>query len=88
MKYKRHYFAGRHSGCISNCNSHLPNTYKKGLIDTLSYRAYNIRSNCSNLYQEINYLKTVWQKNLFLLFFIHAFTKHKHKNLTSAKKDV
>ena len=61
------------SSVYLNCNSHLPTTYKKGLIDTLSYRAYNICSNCSSLYQEINDKKTVWQKNLFPLFFIHVF---------------
>ena len=33
------------SGVYLHFNSHLPNTYKKDLIDTLSYRTYNIYSN-------------------------------------------
>ena len=43
-----------------NFNSHFPNMYEKGLLDTLLYRAYNICSNHSGFHQEINYLKTVW----------------------------
>ena len=42
-----------------NLNSHLPNTYRKGLIDTLLYRAYNICSTYSSFHQEIDYLKSV-----------------------------
>ena len=85
------------SGVYLNFNSHLPNMYKKGLIDTLLYRAYNICSNYSSFHQEINYLKTVWQKNLFPLFFIDKcvqkflnklFIKRNHQNLTSTKKEV
>ena len=33
------------SGVYLHFNSHLPNTYKKDLIDTLLYRTYNICSN-------------------------------------------
>ena len=51
-------------------NSHLPNTYKKGLVDTLLSQAFNICPNYSSFHQEINYLKTVWQKNSFLLFLL------------------
>ena len=85
------------SGVYLHFNSHLPNKYKKGLIDTLLYRVYNICSNYSSLHQEINYLKTVWQKNSFPLFFIDKFVqkffnklfiKRNHKNLTWAKKEV
>ena len=47
------------SGVYLNFNSHLPNIYKKGLIDTLLYRAYNICSSYASFDQEINYLKTV-----------------------------
>ena len=51
----------------------------------------------SSFHQEINYLKTIWQKNSFPLFFIDKcvqniltklFIKRNHKNLTSAKKKV
>ena len=58
------------SGVYLNFNSHLPNMYKKGLIDTLLYRAYNICSSYASFDQEISYLKAVWQKNSFPLFFI------------------
>ena len=53
-----------------NFINHLPNTYKKGFIDTLLGQAYNICFNYSSFHREINCLKTVWQKNLFLLFFV------------------
>ena len=39
--------------------------HKKVLIDSLLYPAYNICSNYSSPHQEINYLKTVWQKIRF-----------------------
>ena len=58
------------SGVYLNLNSHLPFEYKKGLLHTLLYRAYNIYSNYTNLHQEIVYLKSVWQKNSLPLFFI------------------
>ena len=58
-----------------NFSSDLENTYKKGLIDTLFYRDYNICFNFSSFHQEINYLKTVYQKNLFLLLFIDMCSK-------------
>ena len=85
------------SGVYLNFNSHLPNMYKKGLIDTLFYRAYNICSSYASFDQEINYPKTVWQKNSFPLFFIDKcvqkflnklFIKRNHQKLTSAKKEV
>ena len=38
------------NGVHPTFNSHLANTYKKGLIDTLSYCGYNICSNYSSLH--------------------------------------
>ena len=85
------------SGVYLNFSSHLPNIYKKGLIDTLLYRAYNACSSYASFDQEINYLKTVWQKNSFPLFFIDKcaqkflnklFIKRNHQKLTSARKEV
>ena len=58
------------SGVYLNFNSHLPSEYKKGLLYTLLYRAYNICPNYTNLHQEIVYLKSVWQKNSFPLFLL------------------
>ena len=57
------------SGVYLNFNSHLPNMYKKGLIDTLLYRAYNICSTYTSFHQEIIYVKTIWQKNSFPLIY-------------------
>ena len=71
--------------------------YKKGLIDTLLYRAYSICSNYSGFHQKISYLKTVWEKNSLPLFFIDKciqkflnklFIKRNHQTLTSTKKEV
>ena len=75
-----------------NLNSHLPSEHKKGLFQTLLYRAYN-----TNLRQEIVYLKSVWQKNSFPLFFIDKcvhkflnslFLKRHHLKPSSEKKEV
>ena len=57
------------SGVYLNFNNHLPSEYKKGLLHTLLYRAYNICSNYTNFHQEIVYLKSVLQKNSSPLFF-------------------
>ena len=71
--------------------------HKKGLIDTLLYRAYSICSNYSGFHKKISYLKTVWEKNSFPLFFIDKciqkflnklFIKRNHQTLTSTKKEV
>ena len=78
-----------------NLSRHLPNTYKKGLIGSLLYRAYNICSNYSSFQQEINYLKIVWQKNIFSIFVINKYVqkflnklliKSNHQNFTLKKK--
>ena len=63
------------SGVYMNYGSHLPINYKKGLIHTLLYRAYNICSDFQSLHLEIMFLKTVWQKNRFPLFFIDSCVK-------------
>ena len=63
------------SGVYMNYNSFLPKNYKKGLIDTLLFRSYNICADYSILHNEIKYLKTIWQKNLFPLLFIDSCIK-------------
>ena len=63
------------SSVYMNYGSHLPINYKKGLIHTLLYRAYNICSDFQSLHLEIMFLKTVWQKNRFPLFFIDSCVK-------------
>ena len=62
-------------GVYLNFHSHLPTDYKKGLIDTLLHRSYNIRSNYTSFHQEILFLKSVWQQNSFPLFFIDKCVK-------------
>ena len=47
------------SGVYMNYNSFLPINYKKGLIDTLIFRSYNICADHSILHNEIKYLKTI-----------------------------
>ena len=85
------------SGVYLNFNSHLPSEYKKGLVHTLLYRTYNICSNDTNLHKDIAYLKSVWQKNSFLLFSIDecihkflnsSFLKRRHLKPSSEKKEV
>ena len=51
------------SGVYLNFHSHLPTNYKKGLIDTLLHRSYNICSDYASFHQEILFIKSVWQKN-------------------------
>ena len=57
------------SGVYMNYNSFLPTNYKKGLINTLLFQPYNICANYSILHNKIKYLKAIWQKNSFPLFF-------------------
>ena len=42
-------------------NSFLPMHYKKGLIHTLLFRAYNICVDYITLHTEIEFLKSIWQ---------------------------
>ena len=80
-----------------NYNSFLPTNYKKGLIDTLLFRSYNICADYSILHNEIKYLKTIWQKNSFPLFFIYncveefldnLFITRKSSNTISDEKEI
>ena len=43
------------SGVYMNCHSLLPTNYKKGLIDTLLFRYYNICAHFSILHNKIKY---------------------------------
>ena len=85
------------SGVYLNHNSFLPSDYKKGLIHTLLFRAYNICSDYVLLHNEIEYLKSGWQKNSFPLFFIDSCVKkffdklfiiRKTSNSVPQKKEV
>ena len=85
------------SGIYMNYNSFLPTNYKKGLIDTLLFRSYNICADYSILHNVIKYLKTIWQKNSFPLFFSDnciknfldkLFITRKSSNTISDKKEI
>ena len=58
------------SGVYTNYNSFLSLKYKKGLIHTLLFRAFNICADYNTFHNEVQYLKLIWQKNYFLYFFI------------------
>ena len=47
------------SGVYSNFRSFMPETYKRGLVSTLLYRAYMISSSFQSLHKEIENLKIV-----------------------------
>ena len=51
------------SGVYSNFRSFMPDTYKRGLVSTLLYRAYMISSSFQSLHKEIENLKKVFSKN-------------------------
>ena len=51
------------SGVYSNFSSFMPDTYKRGLVSTLLYRAYMISSSFQSLHKEIENLKKVFSKN-------------------------
>ena len=76
------------SGVYLNFHSHLPTDYKKGLIDTLLHRSYNICTDDASFHQEILFLKSVWQKNYCPLFFIDKCVKKFLDKLFIKKKKI
>ena len=51
------------SGVYTDFKSFMPDTYKKGLISTLLYRAYAITSSFRSLHEEVENLKKIFAKN-------------------------
>ena len=51
------------SGVYTNFRSFMPETYKKGLVSTLLYRAFMICSSFQSLHKEIENLKKIFSKN-------------------------
>lgn len=51
------------SGVFTNYAAFMPETYKKGLISTLLFRAYTINSSLTGLHDEIEKLKSIFHKN-------------------------
>ena len=63
------------SGVNMNYNSFLPLKYKKGLIHTPLFRAFNICADYNTFHNEVQYLKLIWQKNSFPLFSLIVVSK-------------
>ena len=51
------------SGVYTNFDSFMPDTYQRGLISTLLYRAYAISSSYGSLHEEVENLKKIFAKN-------------------------
>ena len=58
------------SGLYLNFNSFYQWTTKKGLIHNPLFCAYSRCADYTTLHKEIEFLKSIWQRNLFPLFFI------------------
>ncbi len=51
------------SGVYTNFSSFMPDTYKRGLVSTLLYRAYSISSSYGSLHEEVENLKKIFARN-------------------------
>ena len=51
------------SGVYTNYESFMPDTYKRGLISTLLFRAFSITSSYGSLHEEVENLKKIFSKN-------------------------
>ena len=58
------------SGVYSNFRSFMPDTYKRGLVSTLLYRAYMICSSFQSVHDEVEKLKVIFSKNGYPCKFI------------------
>ena len=84
------------SGVLTNFKAFIPDTYKKGLISTLLFRAYSINSSYSSLHEEVEKLKKVFSRNAYPNSFVDKcifrfFNKIHEKKLpvqTVPKKEV
>ena len=68
------------SGVYTNYSSFMPDTYKRGLVSTLLYRAYVISSSYKSLHEEVERLKKIFAKNNYPSRFVdkcifHFFNK-------------
>ena len=84
------------SGVFTNFTSFLPETYKRGLVSTLLFRAYKINSSYKSLHEEIEKLKCIFRRNAYKSSFIDKyilrfFNKTRESKLpvhTAPKKEV
>ena len=58
------------SGVLTNFDAFIPDTYKKGLVSTLLFRAYMINSSYSSLHVEVEKLKKIFSRNAYPSSFI------------------
>ena len=58
------------SDVYTHFDSFLPTDYKVGMVYTLSYRCFQICSDCTRFHEELNFLKHVSLKNGYPLSFI------------------
>ena len=63
------------SGVYLNLTSFLSIDYEKDLIHNLLFYSYNTCADHVTLHNEIEFLKSTWQRNSFPLFFIDNFIK-------------
>ena len=58
------------SGVYSNFKSFMPDTYKRGLVSSLLYRAYMICSTNQSIHKEIENLKRIFSRNGYPIRFV------------------
>ena len=75
------------SGVYTNFRSFMPETYKRGLVSTLLYRAYMVSSTYLGLHEEIEKLKKIFSKNGYRMKFIDRCI-YKFLNKIYSKKEV
>ena len=59
-------------GVYLNYNSFLPLNYKKGIIHTLLFLAFNTCSYYNAFHNEVQHSNSIWQKNSFLPFLLRS----------------
>ena len=84
------------SGVYTNFDSFMPDTYKRGLVSTLLYRAYMISSSYQSFHNEIENLKKIFSKNGYrttfidkcIFRFLNKLYDKKESFLADPKKEV
>ena len=76
------------SGLYMNFNSFMPDTYKKGLVKTLLHRAFMLCFDWEHFHKEVVFLKNIFRKNMFPVFFTDRCIKEFLNKLFMAKKTI
>ena len=76
------------SGLYTHFKSHMPDSYKKGLLYTLLHRAFVICSSWDKFHEEVCFLKKTFRKNSFPDFFIDRCVKYFLDKIFTAKKVI